>query len=196
MKKLTFLIMALCLLGSANVDAQDIKSGFGIRLGANVSRFGGDINSPSALFGPHAGIYYSIGISENFALQPELIYSIQGSQFSAATGTSSISDRLDYINLPIMAKIYLTEGFNIQVGPYIGILAGFDSGDDTVQAEYRDFDFGVAAGLAYEFFSGFNLGARYNLGLADVNVESNGATASASASRTNQVFQFFLGYTF
>ncbi len=195
MKKNLLLIICATILSVTAAQAQETK--FGIKAGINSANFGSDSDTKTVI-GFHFGPYVSIGITDKFALQPELLYSTQGAEISANNVTSSES--LSYINLPIMAKIYVANGFNIQVGPYVGVLLNFDSeSDDTSVAagvDYKGFDYGVGLGLAYEFDGGFNFGGRYNFGLADVqDVDTNNGTVVIDGS-TNQVIQFFLGYSF
>jgi hypothetical protein len=174
--------------------AQAQKQGFGLRAGINTS----NVNNEIAI-SPHFGVYYSIIITENFGLQPELLYSVQPTHFSG--NNLSSTRRLSYINLPIMAKIYVANGFNLQFGPYVGLLASARSDNDadvSIKINFRDFDYGVGLGAAYEFPAGFNLGARYNLGLANVanSVNTTGSVVTLDKRFTNQYTQFFVGYTF
>ncbi|CAN5120575.1 porin family protein [soil metagenome] len=170
------------------------KKGFGLRAGLNAS----NVNNEIAL-SPHFGAYYSIIITENFGLQPELLYSVQPTHFS--NNSLNATRRLSYLNLPIMAKIYVANGLNLQFGPYIGILAAARTDDDadvSIKINFREMDYGVGIGAAYEFMGGFNLGGRYNLGLADVanSVNSSGGVVTLDKRHTNQYAQFFIGYTF
>lgn len=179
------------------VGAPDIympKSGFGLRVGLNASEVRNEVR-----ISPHFGAYYSIGITPHFGLQPELLYSVQPTQFT--NNSLSETRRLSYLNLPIMAKIYIANGFNLQFGPYVGILASARTDDDadvSVKINFRDFDYGVGVGAAYEFMGGFNLGARYNVGLANVanSVNATGGVVTFDKRQTNQYGQFFIGYTF
>lgn len=178
-------------------QAQEVGTRFGLKVGLNSANFGGDDDTKTR-FGYHGGPYLSIGISENFAIQPELLYSTQGAEVTA--NNVSRKQDLSYINLPIMAKIYVANGFNIQVGPYVGVLLDFDSHADdntaSVKVDYKGYDFGVGLGLAYEFTGGFNFGARYNFGLADISDFDADAEGISIDGRTNQVLQFFVGVTF
>lgn len=192
MKKSVLFVFLGLLLSITTVQAQ--KEGFGLRAGINSSSVNNDI-----AISPHFGAYYSIVITEHFGLQPELLYSVQPTHFS--TNSLSETRRLTYINLPIMAKIYVANGFNLQFGPYVGLLAAARTDDDadvSVKINFRDFDYGVGLGAAYEFPAGFNLGARYNLGLANVanSVRTTGNVVTLDTRHTNQYMQFFIGYTF
>lgn len=193
MKKSILLILLGFLFSISAVQAQ--KQGFGLRAGINST----SVDNKIAI-SPHFGAYYSIVITENFGLQPELLYSMQPTHFNI--NNVSATRNLSYINLPVMAKIYVANGFNLQFGPYVGILASVKSDNDadvSVKANFKGMDYGVGLGAAYEFPAGFNIGTRYNLGLADVSsnaVNSTGSVVTVDTRNTNQYMQFYLGYTF
>jgi hypothetical protein len=60
------------------------------------------------------GVMAEINVSHKFSCQPELLYFGQG----YAMDRNSII--FNYINIPLMAKYYLTERFSFQAGPQIG----------------------------------------------------------------------------
>lgn len=193
MKKTILLILLGFLFSIPAVQAQ--KQGFGLRAGINTTSVDNSI-----AISPHFGLYYSIVVTEKFGLQPELLYSVQPTHFNV--NNVSATRNLSYINLPVMAKLYVANGFNLQFGPYVGILASVKSDDDadvSIKANFRGMDYGVGLGAAYEFAGGFNLGTRYNLGLADVSsnaVNSSGTVVTVDTRNTNQYMQFYIGYTF
>ncbi|MDQ3394476.1 MAG: PorT family protein [Bacteroidota bacterium] len=193
MKKSVLFVFIGLLFSITSVQAQ--KQGFGLRAGINTT----SVDNKIAI-SPHFGAYYSIVITESFGLQPELLYSVQPTHFNV--NNVKATRNLSYFNLPIMAKIYVANGFNLQFGPYVGMLASLRSDDDadvSLKANFKEFDYGVGLGAAYEFPAGFNLGARYNLGLADVSsnaINTTGAVATFDTKNTNQYMQFFIGYTF
>src|SRR5690606_41337089 len=97
---------------------------------------------------------------------------------------------------PVMAKVYVTEGFNVHAGPYAGFLLGAKAKagdeDEDIKEEYKGLDFGIGFGAGYELESGLNFGARYNLGLANI-----GETEEGDDSKiTNQVIQISVGFNF
>jgi opacity protein-like surface antigen len=80
-------------------------------------------------------------------------------------GTGDDGGKLDYLRIPIMAKYYVADGFNIQAGPSIGFVAG---GDDEAKELSTSTDFGLGFGAGYELSSGLFFDARYNLGLSNI----------------------------
>lgn len=192
MKKLLFLIFCGLLFSFTAVQAQ--KPGFGLRAGINTNDVGNQIK-----IGPHFGFYYNWMVADNFAIQPELLYSVQASRIPV----SSVSNtrNLSYINIPLMAKLYVAEGLNLQLGPYFGFLMSASTDDDadiSIKANFNQTDYGLGMGAGYEFPGGFNIGGRYNLGLVDVSegLNRDGGTINVDQRYTNQFAQFFLGYTF
>lgn len=197
MKKQLLCVACFVFFSFSIAQAQEVGTRFGLKVGLNSANFGGDGDTRTR-FGYHVGPYLHVGVSESFAIQPELLYSTQGAEVTA--NNVSRKQDLSYINLPVMAKIYVANGFNIQVGPYVGVLLDFDSHSDdnsaSVKVDYKGYDFGVGLGLGYEFTGGFNFGARYNFGLADISDIDADAEGISIDGRTNQVLQFFVGVTF
>lgn len=176
MKKV-LLVTAIALLSIANVSAQDIQ--FGVKGGLNFATVSGDNTSgiePVTSF--NFGILAEIPISQKFSLQPELLHSGQGYHFDDKTV------ELNYLNLPLMGKYYLTKGLNIEAGPQLGYLLSIKN----AQNPYNTIDFGANFGIGYKFDNGLNLGARYNLGISDI------SKASSISSFKNNVLQLSVSY--
>jgi len=209
MKKL-LIIIAIILFGFTNVKAQETN--FGLKAGVNFATINSDnFDSFDGRTCLHFGIVSEFMISDNFAFQPELLYSCQGSDYSEtfsngiettfikALATYEGSIKLDYLNIPLMAKYYVAEGFSIEAGPQVGFLLSAkdeydfdgDTGEDDIKEYVKGIDFGVNFGIGYKLEGGLNFGARYNLGLTDINDEyEEGGTYK------NGVFQISLGYFF
>lgn len=161
----------------------------GIKGGLNFSTIGGDLKGAEANTGIHVGFVLLAGRSGSFAIQPELVYSQQG------TGTEpGIDFNYNYMNIPVVGKFYLGETANVQIGPQIGFLMTADASDGGESVDVKDsvegFDFGIALGLGFEAKSGFMMDMRYNLGL------TNTAKDAGDFSFPNRTFQVSLGYLF
>ena len=195
MKKRFCLI--LLLLVSAQVFGQkskkDVGIVFGLKGGLNVSNFSGDITHNSNRTSIHMGLLSEIVVSDNFSLQPELLYSGQGFSGSSTPGFSR--SKYDYINIPVLAKIYLTEKLSIEAGPQIGFLVSAKEKtemDKLTIPNQKTVDFGLNLGLAYDLQNGIFFQTRYNLGLSNVNAGPN----ENAVKQTNSVFQFSTGIIF
>lgn len=186
------LVTAAVILMGSYVQAQDFN--YGVKGGLNLSNLRGDLDT-DLRFSFHGGVYGNYMFSDLWGVQAELLYSGQGAEDE---DNSDIEYQLSYLNLPILAKYYVTEAFSIELGPQFGFLLDSDTDvDDDSEIDtddlYKDFDFSVAAGLNYELEMGLNFGARYNFGVTD-NADSE-AFFGNDAVR-NSVMQVSVGYTF
>ena len=189
MLRIFVFFLCMCLaLGNGQVLAQQVGVGaFGVKGGLNISSLGGNESQlGSAKFGLHAGFYYAVRISDRIAFQPELVFSQQGYQINDAL-TDAFAVNYNYLNLPLIAKIYVADGTSVQLGPQLGYLL-----NSTDLYPIKKFDIALALGLGYEMGSGLNFGLRYNLGLTNTIVNS----PNFNPSSTNRVFQVSIGYTF
>ncbi|CAH8294318.1 opacity protein-like surface antigen [Mariniflexile fucanivorans] len=147
MKKL-LLSAAIAVFAMSNINAQEVK--FGVKAGADFASirvdYDGD-NISTSETGFYLGAFAEIKISESFIFQPEVLY-------------VSVED-LDQIAIPLMAKIPVSDKFNVLAGPALGIL--LDTAEDM-----KSLNFGLEAGVAYDVSENFLLEARYNLGLANL----------------------------
>ena len=181
MKKI-LLVTVIAVLGLTNVNAQEIQ--FGAKGGLNFASISGDNTGyvdPVTAF--NFGLVAEIPISEKFYFQPELMYSGQGYSFNDDTIA------LNYLNIPLMGKYYLTKGFSLEAGPQIGFLLSAKNDKTDVKDSFNTVDFGVNFGLGYKLDNGLNFGARYNLGLSDINNIDN----SSNKNRIGE-FQLSVGY--
>lgn len=195
MKKIVFVvaICAIALVNQANAQAQ---FALGIKAGPNFAKL--DANSSIGenyknRTGFHGGAFALIKLTK-IGIQPELLFSQQGSKFTFDSGNGEAN--FDYINIPIMLKLYTVAGINLQIGPQFGFLSGGEvkntvNGITTIQDAkdfYKGSDFSAALGLGWDLPFGLTLDARYNLGLSKINDGSNSDKAK------NQVFQISAGF--
>ena len=211
MKKIILSVAAMLTFGF--VSAQEVQ--FGVKGGVNIATFvGDDTDDLDSKIGFHVGGFAEIKISEKFSVQPELLFSTQGAKmedkYSEGGLNYDVSAKINtsYINIPVMAKLYVAEGFSLEAGPQIGFLmsaktkaeATVSAGDITqsgseevdVKDQFNTVDFGLSFGLGYKFTENLSAGARYNLGLSDVNKEVEGQALSVK----NSVIQVSIGYSF
>ncbi|MGY5846631.1 porin family protein [Salegentibacter sp. HM20] len=206
MKKFT-LTIGLSILALASLKAQEFN--FGVKAGANFATLNGDTDELDSRTAIHVGVISEIPIFERFSFQPELIYSAQGAQHSDSetwedgTETADYKINLDYINIPLLAKYYITDGLNLQFGPQLGILLNakeeeeytFDGETESYEEEIEDaqtIDFSLAAGVGYQLDMGLFFNARYNAGLSNI-IETE---MDDDYSIKNGVFQLSIGYMF
>ncbi|WP_426091342.1 porin family protein [Flavobacterium sp. DSR3-2] len=190
--KIKYMAIALFFGVIATMNAQDStvhKSNGGIKGGYNLAAvsFDGD-GETEQRHGFHIGVYGESFISESFSIQPELMYSQQGYEITNSSGT--FTQKLDYINLPLMLKAYPSKNFFLEAGPQIGLAIshkeeyeGLFSGSQ--QYDPNNFDWGMNFGGGFKTDSGISLGVRYHLGLGDLYDEGKAQ---------NRVLQFSLGF--
>lgn len=205
MKKIVLAAIAVVGFGATGFAQQQVK--FGPKAGVNFSNLskGNDFNDAKMRTGFHVGAVAEIKFNEKFSIQPEVVYSTQGSEVTTlvTSNVAAVSTiKNDYINIPIMAKYYVVNGFSVEAGPQVGFLMksetegtvpsplGTTTGTTDTKDNYNSVDFGVNFGLAYDLPQGFFVNARYNLGLSDV-IKDNTRDAIK-----NNVIQVGVGYKF
>ncbi|NDI98151.1 PorT family protein [Flavobacterium sp. LaA7.5] len=188
MKKL--LLSAAAIMAFSVVShAQEIK--FGVKAGLNIADFGGDAETEGSRTGFHAGGLAEFKLTETFSIQPELLYSMQGAKGNLAGEEFDI--KLDYLNLPIMAKYYLMEGLSIEAGPQIGFLMSAKWEDEDAKDYYKGIDIALNGGVAYDLPMGLFLQARYSAGLTSIAEDVEGAE---TVDTMNNVISLSVGYKF
>lgn len=181
MKKL-IMVLSIAILAYGTTNAQSIS--FGAKAGLNLANIvGDDVESLNMKIAYHAGAVAEIGISEKFAVQPELLFSVQGAtdEDDLAGTTVNYDYILGYLNLPVLAKYYVTEGLSIQAGPQVGFNLMSDWKIDDTKTDVKDItnsvDVGVAVGVGFRTASGLFIQGRYNMGLTEIyeDVKANNA---------------------
>lgn len=205
MKKI-ILTLFIAAVTTVSVNAQ---ASFGVKGGVNFASIMGD--TPSGLKFRTAynfGLVAEIETSSSTSIQPEIMYSSQGFHYDGGriNGETIAEDnyKLDYLNIPIVFKYYINEGFSFETGPQVGFLLSAKTADDTVNSDHlRDnltnatFDWVV--GFGYKFDNGFNLNARYVGGLTDIwkgYTQVNPGYWYYDYGKRNSVFQLTVGYYF
>ena len=138
-----------------------------------------------------AGVEAEYQATDIFSVSAGLIYSMQGNK--AKEEGVTLTTKLDYINIPILANVYVTKGLAVKLGvqPAFNVSdkQKLSGGKASVEAEdvgAESFDFSIPVGLSYEY-NNVVFDARYNFGVTNI--------ADGGDSK-NSVFQFTLGYKF
>lgn len=193
MKKISFLVFSLLCCFFAWAQS---TSNFGIKGGINIASTTNDEGDQSgSRVGFHGGFLAHIHLAPNWSLQPEVVYSSQGSKYTTPTLNVEHQLSLNYINIPLQLQYNFHNGFRLQSGPQIGFLAsvidkvdGAETGDITSD-DFKSTDFSWTFGLGYLGSSGFGIDGRYNLGISDIN-------DFGTAKVKNTVFQLGVFYLF
>lgn len=155
--KIITLIATFCVLLSINAqDTTDTKTtNAGLKIGYNLAAVSFNEDSETGQrHGFHVGFYGESFIGQSIAIQIEMLYSQQGYEIKDDSGT--FTQKLDYINLPLLLKIYPVENFYLEAGPQIGLAIShkeeFDSSFNLFDTEQEfnpnNFDWGVNFELA------------------------------------------------
>lgn len=146
-----------------------------------------------------------------------ILYSMQGAKYSGNLGdlegwegaenVKDVKFNFDYLNIPVLANIYVGKGLALKAGVQFGFninnkmkigsisVNWNDLIDEIQKEEYYDlggvgkvktFDFSIPVGASYEY-QNFVLDARYNIGVTKV---------IDGLDCRNSVFQLTLGYKF
>jgi len=186
---LSIALASLMMIGTVN--AQSVN--FGIKGGLNVYNIKDDNESEyDSKTGIHLGILGHIHLSKQWGMQPELVYSAQGAQFTSTGVESKL--KLGYINVPILFQYMFDNGFRIEAGPQVGFLVSAKTEANDVEVDVKDdlkgADFSIGFGLGYIHVpSGFGLDARYNLGVSNISEDDDNNVS-------NRGFQIGLFYQF
>lgn len=198
---------------------------FGIKAGVNVADWEGETMqsvqdlvemtngsvSQQMRTGFHVGGFVAIPVAPGFEIEPGLLYSQKGTvltgkipmeQLDFLNANVTITNKAEYIDLPVLAKVYIGEGFHIFAGPQVSYLVsnkvkteagalGFNALNQEfdIKSSLREVDMAVTGGLGYRFASGFNISAGYDYGLNSI--DKNG-----SFDTFNRVVKASVGYTF
>jgi hypothetical protein len=160
MKKLLVLLLVVGFAVQANAQVQ---VALGLKAGVNISKF--DAEGAENYTGIHGGAFALFKLTK-IGIQPELLFSQQGMKFKNVTTETY---KTSYVNIPVMIKLYLVAGLNIQAGPQFGFLTAADAkADGDFKDKLKSSDISANIGLGWDLPFGLMIDARYNLGLSDV----------------------------
>ena len=194
MRKIALLI-ALTIFVLTQANAQN----FGFKGGYNYSSFNGDVakdNTLKGLSGFYVGALLELPLGDVISLQPEVIYSRQGAAWEQKNilGEFKKDLKLDYLNIPVMAKVNLGPLFlqgGVQFGflvdkPEVSYTRGAQRVTEKVDKDaYAAFDFGVGAGLGVNLSQHFFVEARYTHSLTNALDPNNNSLKNAHISDDN-----------
>ncbi|MCF6169155.1 porin family protein [Lutibacter sp.] len=203
MKK-TLLIIGLTIFTFTTVNAQK-RFDFGVKGGINFSNMTSDYFAENdSKTGFYIGLVAEIPFSDKFSIQPEIFYSTLGADVKIMLyggGPLLTEYSLDYILVPILAKVYLSNNWSIEFGPSFNFLINGEAyrptlpdvidGNEIIQQKYKDangnsFEFSGVLGVSYKFKGDFFGSVRYFQGLTD----------SIETDTKNNGFQLGIGFMF
>ncbi|RYF77342.1 MAG: PorT family protein [Cytophagaceae bacterium] len=214
------LIVSLLFVQSVGYSQSRQRWSFGPRVGLNLTNFVGsdavnrqlntidpDSRSNQLLPGLSAGVGFIYSDVSRFGAAVDLLYSQRGAQAKTNLGSvaTTITNRVNYLELPITARYFLNRSGNFRPNIYAGIVPalrlnattrekaadGKDVKTDVTQL-YRTADLGLTAGFQANFRVAdrqrFTVDARYTHGITNV--------ALNTTDLRNQMITVGLGYNF
>lgn len=164
MKKLFLALVAVFMFGAASA-----QTGLGVNGGVLMAMPAGDLDGDSEL-GFYAGVFKQFPLGEGFQLQPALNMAIIDGDFG--------------LQIPVIFKYYVADGFNLQAGPQF--LFDFEEAPD----DWTNFNIGLGIGAGYDFSERFLAELRYGLQL------NNHYTGDADLSAKVNYMNIGVGYKF
>jgi len=197
MKKI--LVVAALMLSSVSTFAQHAVGSFNLqpKVGVNIANLT-EVKDSDPRIGLAAGVEGEYQASDIFSVSAGVLYSMQGAKrdWEEAGIKRTATTKLDYINVPILANVYVTKGLAVKLGvqPGFKVNAKYDTKTTVLGAtvktssepDVKSVDFSIPVGISYEY-ANFQLDARYNWGLTKI---------AKHGDDKNSVFQITLGYKF
>lgn len=202
-------LLAIFLIASIPVFAQRNKLNdehenffrFGAKGGVNVNKITGKSYKEGFNYNFQAGVFLQFNFSRTFGLQPEVNFVQTSSEFSNDAndiyndlfrGGSQKSAKLNYLEVPVLLNINVGQSkkVKLQIGPAYGGL--LKQTVDSLKANgdiYKNGEWAAIGGLWIQLPL-VNIGARYKLGLTNLN------DIDDRQKWKSQAIQVFVGVTF
>ena len=198
MKKI--ILSTVIMLASVGAYAQYSVGSISLqpKVGVNIANIT-DADGPDSRIGLATGLEAEFQVTDIFSLSLGAIYSQQGAKTGISTDDAdgTLTFKLDYINVPILANVYVAKGLAVKLGvqPGFNVTAKLEHKETAAGRtrkttgdveDVKSVDFSIPVGLSYEY-ANFQLDARYNWGVSKVVDDDD---------EKNSVFQITLGYKF
>lgn len=202
--RIGIILLGLSILSfSSTVNGQSFNAGF--TAGINASQISGDSYEGFNKAGLLIGIYTDVNVSQKVNLQAEINYSQKGSRRNPNTSlgdTDFFLLRLDYIEVPIMARIPYKK-FKFDGGLYFGTLINEyiedENGpidlDDNLN-QFKPFDFGFLFGIDFNFTEHLIMNWRYSNSIIPVRDFDSGGRFLFNSGMFHSYLSFSFRYEF
>ena len=196
MKKSILFITALCMVLLCHAQPEVGTLSIQPKVGINVAKITHGHGSDPRV-GVAGGIELQSQVTNYLGISYGILYSMQGAKDEENDVTTTI--KTDYVNVPILANVYLYKGLALKAG----IQPGFNVVDkykvsnggqslsgslSDIGLEIKSIEFGIPFGLSYEYKK-VVLDARYILGMTKFYEDDD-------ESNRHRVFQFTIAYRF
>ena len=173
---------------------------FGAKGGVNINKMGGTSYTDGFHYNFQAGVFMQFNFSNRFGLQPEVNFVQSTSELSNDAndiyydlfyGGSQRKSKLNYLEVPVLLNVNVgsSKRVKLQVGPsYGGLLKQTTDRLRTNGNLYKNAEWAAIGGVFIQL-PFVNVGARYKMGLTDLNAIDN------RQSWKSQSIQVFVGFT-
>lgn len=171
----------------------------------------GEFSDGQLYLGFTAGFFTEFKVSNLLSIQPELLYSMQGSNNYREYNYKPSGYKAfvyQYLNLPIMFKFFVYQDkLSVDIGPQFGYLLKATEIRKTKHMATRNidmkdqiehnYDIAAAIGASYKFAKSFDVTARYTMGFMKTLKDEISATGKITpANNKNYAVQIGLGARF
>lgn len=199
-----FALSALPVLAQRNRLDEESEKFFriGAKAGVNINQVNGQSYKAGFNYNYQLGAFAQFNFSHKFGLQPEVSFVQTSSEFTSDANDvyndifrdgSQKTAKLNYLEVPLLLNVNVgpSKRVKLQVGPaYGGLLKQtIDSLKTTGASIYKNAEWSAIGGLWIQL-PFVNIGARYKLGLTNINAIDNRQVWK------NQAIQIFAGITF
>lgn len=206
MKKI--LMIAALMVATVSAKAQFEPGTFSLqpKVGFELTSISGD----GSKFKPGftAGLEGQYQINNWFGLSAGVHYAMGGCKIKDVDSKFN----MNYVNIPVMAKFYVTKGLSLNAGLQLGFMTSAKLADVQLLGGKSDVDikdlcnktdFSIPLSIAYEFTNGLSFEARYNAGVTNVFKDDvvNAALDVVGGTKRwddnkNEMFIITVGYKF
>ncbi len=190
-------IILLIIIMPLSINAQRFQGG--LVGGFNVSQIDGDYWAGYNKIGVVGGAYVYTDFTERWGAQMEIRYSSKGSA-TPRYYSQKTRFRLQYIEIPLVAKFQLINKLDLQGGVSIGYLFNAARDDGYGYVKFDEVperkEIAICAGLNYSIFNRLDVNVRYSYSVFPVFSQYTGATYGTGAWFNNVItfgFYFKIG---
>ena len=170
--KTKLLILAIfSILGNA---AFSQKFNIGFKGGANINKLTGKSFSDQFSYGYHLGGFFSVGLGNKFAIQPEVLFNQvnvdTSSNFSTVYKFNKVDKvQLKYLSIPILLNFKPVKFLTLQAGPQFAVLMNKSNTlVENGRSAFKGGDFSMLGGVQVNI-SHLKIYGRYAVGLNNLN---------------------------
>lgn len=153
---LIIIVVAVTYASPPAVSAQGLSGG--VRADVAAASFQNADYETDPRIGLRLGVYGELDLGGPVGIRAEAVYAMKGVKNAASSSNTTV--QLDYLEVPIMAKVALGSGSDIFVlaGPAVGIKLSSKLSNDSGSTDYGDLvyplDVGLAGGLGFDALLG------------------------------------------